>query len=236
MTLDDVREAKAALESEGQYPSYDAVLARVGHGSKRDVARFMQALGATTETADESTTSVAVLPAAPPITPDWTPAAAALARLVQARQQLRHAQGEVIRLEREAQAWALARAAERIRRQYARVPPAVRGQLAYPESEPTDLYTRYHGAYRAVEVAQSAIAPAQEALRVARAQAIGTAQRKWLRQKYPDLAEPIAAAEQLVEQVPDSQHARAVLGAHWDALLVHKAEAPTWADAGPQEG
>jgi Plasmid replication region DNA-binding N-term len=46
MTLEDVQMAKVALEAEGIQPSYNAVLARLGHGSKRDVAKLMQLLAA----------------------------------------------------------------------------------------------------------------------------------------------------------------------------------------------
>lgn len=44
MTLAEVVQAKQALEADGTYPSADAVLSRLGFGSKRDVVRFMQEL------------------------------------------------------------------------------------------------------------------------------------------------------------------------------------------------
>ena len=46
MTLEDVTQAKQALEAEGVYPSQAAILARLGHGSTRDVGRFMRQLAA----------------------------------------------------------------------------------------------------------------------------------------------------------------------------------------------
>jgi Plasmid replication region DNA-binding N-term len=46
MTLEDVQTAKETLEREGLTPSYNAVLTRLGHGSKRDIAKFMQILTA----------------------------------------------------------------------------------------------------------------------------------------------------------------------------------------------
>jgi hypothetical protein len=44
MTIDQVREAKERLEREGEVPSLNKIVARIG-GSKRDVQRFMQQLG-----------------------------------------------------------------------------------------------------------------------------------------------------------------------------------------------
>ena len=42
MTLDDIQTAKSALEAEGIRPSYNAILTRLGHGSKRDVAHLLR--------------------------------------------------------------------------------------------------------------------------------------------------------------------------------------------------
>ena len=44
MTLEAVQAAKVALEREGKTPSLNAILAHIGHGSKRDVAAFMKQL------------------------------------------------------------------------------------------------------------------------------------------------------------------------------------------------
>jgi hypothetical protein len=57
MKIDDVKEALAHLRREGKEPSYRAVLAAIGHGSLRDVTRFMQEL-ADPETAGAVLTDV----------------------------------------------------------------------------------------------------------------------------------------------------------------------------------
>ena len=57
MTLDDVRRAKATLEQAGTYPSYTALLAQLGGGSKRELSTFLKHL------ATEEPTASAVAPA-----------------------------------------------------------------------------------------------------------------------------------------------------------------------------
>lgn len=51
MTLQDVQDAMHALQEAGVVPSLNKILAQIGHGSKRDVYRFMQILQANAEPA-----------------------------------------------------------------------------------------------------------------------------------------------------------------------------------------
>lgn len=46
MTLEEVRKAKKAIEAKGRVATYDAVRQRLGRGSRRDIASFMQILRA----------------------------------------------------------------------------------------------------------------------------------------------------------------------------------------------
>jgi hypothetical protein len=101
MTLADVEQARAALVARGQQPSQRAVLAELGRGSKRDVAKYLRQLSETPLPDDaggggEPEPEAAPEPTPPPVpVPEVDPVALAEQWLAQAKQTFRNARAHL---------------------------------------------------------------------------------------------------------------------------------------------
>ena len=88
--------------------------------------------------------------------------------------------------------------------------------------------------HQAVETARQGVTSLRRDFLAARRKCIEEAQKRWLLQAYPDLAQAIREAEALRDQIGDSRQVHQLCVDRWGFLFAHQAEAPTWATMDPK--